>query len=264
MYITDSHCHLYYEPYINNLGEMIKESKFNNVNSFLSISVDLETSIKNIEISQKYKEIFCTIGLHPNNVYKSAKNLDKIFNLYNLNSKILGIGEAGIDLFKSRNNLNDQIIYFQKQIEFSIQNKLPLIIHSRDAEIETLNILKRYANQDLNFILHCFSGSEYFAMECLNLNGYISFGGIITFKNSINLTKICKKLPMDRILVETDSPYLSPHPYRGKVNHPKNTLLVVKKIAQIKNKTINEISRETTNNFNRLFKLNDKIKKISL
>ena len=117
--------------------------------------------------------------------------------------------------------MDQQVECFEKQIKFSIKNKLPLIIHSREAEKETINVLKKYANQKFNFIIHCFSGSENFAMECLNMNGFISFGGIITFKNSTNLSKICKKIPMDRVLVETDSPYLSPHPYRGKVNHPK-------------------------------------------
>lgn len=255
MHITDSHCHLYYEPYINNLKEMIRESKSNNVSSFLSISVDLKTSLKNIEISSKYDEIFCTIGLHPNNVCKNFQNLDKILDLYKPCSKILGIGEAGIDLYRSKNNLDQQVECFEKQIKFSIKNKLPLIIHSREAEKETINVLKKYANQNFSFIIHCFSGSENFAMECLNMNGFISFGGIITFKNSTNLSKICKKIPMDRVLVETDSPYLSPHPYRGKVNHPKNTLLIVEKIAQIKDKSIQEISEKTTDNFIKLFKL---------
>ena len=259
MYIVDSHCHLYYEPYINNLKKIIDECKFKNVRKLLSISVDYETSLKNIEITSEYNEIFCTIGLHPNNVHSSKKDLKKILDLYVPNSKILGIGEAGIDLYRSKDNLKDQTYCFQQQIEFCIEKKLPLVIHSREAEKETINILKNYANKKLNFVLHCFSGTEYFAMECLNLNGYISFGGIITFKNSINLSKICNKIPLDKILVETDSPYLSPHPNRGKTNHPENTFLIVKKIAEIKKKSLQEISQRTTANFNKLFNLTDKI-----
>ena len=163
--------------------------------------------------------------------------------------------EAGIDLYRSKNNLDQQVECFEKQIKFSIKNKLPLIIHSREAEKETINVLKKYANQDFNFIIHCFSGSENFAMECLNMNGFISFGGIITFKNSTNLSKICKKIPMDRVLVETDSPYLSPHPYRGKVNHPKNTLLIVEKNSRNQRQIYSRYIKKTTDNFIKLFKL---------
>ncbi len=255
MYIVDSHCHLYYEPYVNNLKKTINECRSKDVRRLLTISVDYETSLKNIDISSEFEEIFCTIGLHPNNVVHSGKNLNKILDLYIPHSKIVGVGEAGIDLYRSDANLKEQIICFQQQIEFCIENKLPLVIHSRDAEKETINVLKKYANKDFNFVLHCFSGSENFAIECLSLNGYISFGGMITFKNSSHLSEICNKIPLDKILVETDSPYLSPHPLRGKINHPENTYLVVKKIAEIKSKSFEDISKTTTNNFNKLFNL---------
>jgi TatD DNase family protein len=258
MYIIDSHCHLYYEPYISNLKKTIEDCKSKNVKKLLSISVDFETSKKNIEIATKYDEIYCTVGLHPNNIPNSQKDLEKILNLYTPNSKILGIGEAGIDLFKSKDNLLKQIECFELQIQFCIKNDLPLVIHSRNSEKETISVLKKYANKNLNFVLHCFSGTEKFANDCLDLNGYISFGGIITFKNSFNLAEICKKIPINKILVETDSPYLSPHPLRGKVNHPQNTSLVIKKIAEIKQKEVDEISAITTNNFNELFKINCK------
>ncbi len=258
MYIVDSHCHLYYEPFINDLKKTINECRSKDVKRLLTISVDYETSLKNIEISSEFDEIFCTIGLHPNNVVHNENSLNKILDLYIPNSKIVGVGEAGIDLYRSGENLKEQIICFQQQIEFCIENKLPLVIHSRDAEKETIDVLKKYANKDLNFVLHCFSGSENFAMECLNLNGYISFGGMITFKNSAHLNEVCYKIPLNKILVETDSPYLSPHPFRGKINHPENTFLVVKKIAEIKRKSVEDISKITTDNFNKLFNLTNK------
>ena len=258
MYIIDSHCHLYYDPYVKNLQKTIDECKSKNVRRFLSISVDLETSKKNIEISNKFNEIYCTIGLHPNNIMYGQKDLDKILNLYSPKNKIIGIGEAGIDLYRSKDNLSLQIDCFEKQIEFSIKNDLPIIVHSRNSEEETTEVLNKYKNKNLKFILHCFSGSEQFAKKCIELNGYIAFGGIITFKNSFHLAEICKQIPLNKLLVETDSPYLTPHPLRGKVNHPQNTSLVVEKIAKIKQKNFKEISKITTENFNELFKINCK------
>ena len=258
MFIVDSHCHLYYEPYIKNLQKTIDECKSKNVRRFLSISVDLETSLKNIKISEKFNEIYCTVGLHPNNVLSGHNDLDKTLNLYIPNTKIVGIGEAGIDLFRSKENIALQIECFEKQIEFCIKNNLPIVVHSRNSENETINVLKKFKNRDLKFILHCFSGSMRFAKECVDLNGYIAFGGMITFKKCLNLAEICKHIPSNKLLVETDSPYLSPHPFRGKVNHPQNTSLVVKKIAEIKQKNFEEISKITTDNFNELFKINYK------
>ena len=140
MYIVDSHCHLYYEPFISNLKKTIDECRSKGVNRLLSISVNYETSLKNIKIVSEFEEIFCTIGLHPINVVNEKKNLNKILDLYKPNSKIIGIGEAGIDLYRSSENLKDQINCFHQQIEFCIENKLPLVIHSRDAEKETINV----------------------------------------------------------------------------------------------------------------------------
>lgn len=256
MIFIDSHCHLYYEPYVNNLHETIKDCKENHINLLLSISVDQETSLKNINISESYGEVYCTIGLHPNYVKKNNSQLNNILSLYKKNSKILGIGETGIDLYRSRENLNDQENCFIKQIEFGIKNNLPVVVHSREAEEETLNILKQFGSKELKFIMHCFSGSENFANKCLDLGGYISFSGILTFKNN-HLDDICKKIPLDRLLIETDSPYLSPHPLRGLKNHPKNVIYVAKKISEIKKISMDLIANATTKNFKKLF-FNDK------
>ena len=253
--IIDSHCHLYYEPYISNLKKVIKESKEQNISLMLSIGVDYETSLKNIEISKKFKEIYCTVGLHPNNVNKK-KDLKKIFSLINKNNnKIIGIGECGLDLFRS-NNINEQIECFEKHIIKSINTGLPLIIHTRNAENETLNVLQKYKNKNLKFIIHCFSSTYEFAKKCIDLGGFISFGGLLTFKkNNHQIQDACKKICISKILVETDSPYLSPHPLRGKINHPKNTKIVLEEISRIKGIDINKISEITSQNFQKFFNL---------
>lgn len=257
MNLVDSHCHLYYEPFISNLDNTILDCKNNNINYLLSIGVDFETSKKNILISEKYKEVYCTIGLHPNNIKEKNKELDKILDLYEKDKKIIGIGEAGIDLYRSKDNLKDQIYYFKKQINFALQKDLPIIIHTRDADHETYKVLNEFKSSKLKFVVHSFTGSEDFAYKCLNIGGYISFNGILTFKKSQNLREICKKIPLDKILIETDSPYLSPEPCRGRINKPANVRIVAEYLSKIKELSIEEISNITFNNFKKIFSLNE-------
>jgi len=253
MSLIDSHCHLYYEPYKLNLKKNIDECNKNNVNLLLSIGVDYQTSLENIKIAENFNEVYCTIGLHPNYVKEKSSEVDKIFNLIDTSNKIIGIGECGIDLFRSQDNLKEQIKYFELQIEFAVKKKLPVIIHSRDSHDEIIKVLNNYKNFNFKFIMHCFSGSLDYATQYINLGGYISFSGILTFKNASELQNVCKNISNDKILVETDSPYLTPHPFRGKINHPKNTYLVAKKVAEIKGLTVEEISKTTSNNFYKLF-----------
>ena len=251
--LVDTHCHLYYEPYINDLKKTIDECKNNGIELLLSIGVDYDTSLKNIEISTNYPEIYCTIGLHP--CYANVENLKKILSLYEPNSKIIGIGEAGIDFFRTKNNKSDQIKVFKTQIEFCIKHNIPLIIHTRNAETETVNVLKEYKNSNLKFLVHCFSGTKKFAEECLDLNGYIAFGGMLTFNKSDELRHVCKMVPDNKILIETDSPYLSPVPFRGKTNHPKNIKFIAQNIASIKGIEFDRIMKITRKNFKDLFQI---------
>jgi len=253
--LIDSHCHLYYEPYINDIQGTINECKKNNINKLLSISVDLNTSKKNIELAEKYQEIYCTIGIHPNNVINCYHEFNEIISYYKNNKKIIGIGEAGLDLYRSKDNLSDQIKVFKLHIEFCIKNNLPLVIHSRNSEKETIEILHQYKNNNLKFILHCFSGTKEFAKKCLDLNGFLAFGGILTFNNSNELRELSSYIPLNKLLLETDSPYLSPHPLRGKKNHPKNLIYIANCLSKIKKLTLDDIASITTNNFNSLFGL---------
>ena len=251
--LIDSHCHLYYEPYINDIQLTINECQKYNVKKMLSISVDFETSIANINIAKKYPEIYCTVGIHPNSTLNMAeKELDKIESLISKTKKIIGIGETGLDYYREYNKEN-QYLFFTRQIELAIKYNIPLIVHTREAEIDTYNILKKFSDKNLKIIIHCFSGSDKFALKCIEMGCYISFSGNITFKNADNLRKIIKMIDLNKVLIETDSPYLSPVPFRGKKNHPSNVRFVCEKIAQIKQIEFSEVSSITTKNFNQIF-----------
>ena len=254
--IVDSHCHLYYEPYISNLNKVVQDCREEGIFLMLTIGVDYETSLKNIEISKQFKEIYCTVGLHPNNVNKKKQDLENIFSLIDKkNNKIIGIGECGIDLFRST-NINEQIEYFEKHVIKSISTGLPLIIHTRNSDNEILNVLQKYKNKNLKFIIHCFSSNYVFAKKCIDLGGLISFGGLLTFKkNNSQIQEVCKKICINKILVETDSPYLSPHPLRGKTNHPKNTKIILEEISRIRGIDLIKISEITSQNFQKFFNL---------
>lgn len=253
--LIDSHCHLYYEPYINNIQNTIDECKKNKVNKLLTIGVDIDTSKKNIELANKYREIYCTVGIHPN----STRNLDKkeiieIEKLVKSSKKIIGIGETGLDYFRDYDK-KQQFYFFERQVEISEKNNLPVVVHSRNAENDTLSVIKKYKNNKLNFVIHCFSGTMDFAIKCIEYECFISFSGILTFKKADSLRKICKFIPDNKILIETDSPYLSPEPYRGKINHPKNVKYIAEAMSKIRGCSLEDVYSLTTKNFKKVFGL---------
>ena len=251
--LIDSHCHLYYEPYINDIQGTINDCKKYNISKLLSIGVDLPTSKINIELAEKYKEIYCTVGIHPNSTTIAKKNhIEELQSLISLSKKIIGIGETGLDYYRDYNK-KLQYFFFEEQIKIAKKHNLPLIIHTRNAEDDTYAIIKKNTDNITNFIIHCFSGSAEFAKKCIDLGCYISFSGNITFKNADNIRDVCKQVDMDRILIETDSPYLTPHPFRGKKNHPSNLKYVCSEIARVKNIDEQLVSKSTTNNFNSIF-----------
>ena len=251
--LIDSHCHLYYKPYINDIQGTINVCKKNNINKLLSIGIDIKTSKKNIELSKKYSEIYCTIGIHPNSTINTKKEeLLELERLMKSSNKIIGIGETGLDYYRDFDK-ELQFYYFEEQIKIAKKFNLPVIVHTRDAEEDTYSIIKKYSNTGLKFIIHCFSGSVDFATKCSELGCYISFSGNITFKNANNIREACKKIDIKKILMETDSPYLTPHPHRGKKNHPSNVRYVCNEISKIKNIDFNTVSLITTNNFNSIF-----------
>lgn len=253
--IIDSHCHLTYEPMFSSLEETIERAKKNGVNFFLTISTEDKSYIKIIEILNKYRNVYGTYGIHPHEAknYKNIKSND-IISKVKENRKIIGIGESGLDFFYNHSDKNDQIESFLEHIDAAQKTNLPLIVHTRSAEEETLKILKDYTQKkNLKILIHCFTGSKKFAFNLLDIGAYISASGVITFKKSKELAQIFKEIPADRILVETDSPYLSPEPLRGKPNEPSYITHTVKFLSDLKNTSYEKFSELTSNNFFNLF-----------
>ena len=251
--MIDSHCHLDHEPLLGDLSNVIKRSKEVGIKKLLTISTSYESFDRIKNIIQKDEMIYGTIGIHPHETTKNKITSNIIVKNITENEKIIGIGETGLDFYYNNSDKNDQINSFKEHIEASIKTNSPLIIHSRDAEVETFKILSEYKNQNLKILMHCFTGSKDFAKKLLTLNAFFSASGIITFKNSLELQETFKFLPLDRILMETDSPFLAPVPNRGKKNEPSFIDYTAQKLADIKSISKSEIANLTTNNFNKLF-----------
>ena len=216
--MIDSHCHLDHEPLISDLPNVIQRSKNIGIEKLLTISTSIESFNRVKDIVKLDDIIYGTIGIHPHEADSNVITSDEIVKNLNENPRIIGIGETGLDFFYNNSDKDKQIKSFYKHIEASIKSNVPLIIHSRDAEKETFEILNEYKNKDLKILMHCFTGSLEFANKLQSLNTYFSASGIITFKNSLDLQKTFKSLPLDKILIETDSPFLAPVPNRGKKN----------------------------------------------
>ena len=251
--MIDSHCHLDHEPLLSDLSNVIKRSKDAGIKKLLTISTSLESFSRIKNIINKDEMIYGTIGIHPHEADNNLISSDNIVKNFNENSKIIGIGETGLDFYYNNSDKDKQIRSFNEHIKASIETNAPLIIHSRNAEEDTFEILNNYKNSNLKILMHCFTGSKHFAEKLLNLNAFFSASGIITFKNSVQLQETFKSLPLDKILIETDSPFLAPVPNRGKKNEPSYIDYTAQKLAEIKEISKSELIKITTDNFNKLF-----------
>ena len=257
--IIDSHCHLDYEPMFSNLDSVIKRANQSNVKIMLTISVTDRKYDNILKIINKYSNVYGTYGIHPHEAKKHSEiNKDIILRRVDINKKIIGIGETGLDFYYNHSDKDEQIRLFEEHIKASISSKLPLIIHSRDAEDLTYEILSKYSKKDkLKILMHCFTGTKQFAEKLFELNAYFSASGIVTFKKSNDLKETFKSIPLNKLLIETDSPYLSPEPLRGKSNEPSNLVLTAKYLSKLKEIKFEDLCEGTTNNFFKLFgKLN--------
>ena len=253
--IIDSHCHLDLDPLKKNINDVLKRANDVGVKYFLTICTENRSFIKIIDILKKYKNVFGTYGIHPHET-KDYVNLTVSEIKKNLlkNKNIIGVGETGLDFYYKNSDIKIQKNCFVKHIQASQETGKTLIVHSRNAEDDTYDILSNeIKNSKFKILMHCFTGTKEFAHKLLDLGCYFSASGIITFKKNNDLVETFKSIPTNKILVETDSPYLSPEPLRGKSNEPSHIIHTVKFISKIKNEDEKNISLKTSENFFNLF-----------
>ena len=251
--MIDSHCHLDHEPLFSDLDNVIHRSKKVGIKKLLTISTSIESFLRVKEIVNKDGIIYGTVGIHPHEVDKNKIDVDFIMKNLNENKKIIGIGETGLDFYYDNSDRVKQEESFRIHIDAALKANIPLVIHSRNAEDKMFEILDDFKNKKLKILMHCFTGSQQFAEKLLKFNSYFSASGIITFKNSAELQKTFKFLPLERILIETDSPFLAPVPNRGKKNEPSFIDFTATKLAEIKEIEKSNLIKITTDNFNNLF-----------
>lgn len=253
--LVDSHCHLDFNDFEEDFEEVLNRAKENGVTTILNAGNNINELEQQLELSEKYPFIYTAVGVHPHNAseYKDIKAED--FIAQTKHKKVVGIGECGLDYYYDYSPKEEQVKVFIEQIRAAQQTGLPLIIHTRDADEDTIEILKEeYKKAPFSGEIHCFSSSKKLAEFALSIGFYLSASGIITFNKSNDLRDIFAEVPLDRLLVETDAPFLAPIPMRGRRNEPSFVLHTAEKLAQIKDISLEELAQITSDNFFKLFR----------
>jgi TatD DNase family protein len=251
--LVDSHCHLNFPELASNIDAVRASMLKNQVGHALLISVTLEKLPEVLKLAEQYSNFFATVGVHPDYEDEPPFDVETLVDLAK-HPKVVGIGETGLDYFRLTGDLTWQRERFCTHIRAAIEADLPLIIHTRSAAEDTLRIMQEENARTVGGVMHCFTESLDVAMRAIEMGFYISFSGIVTFKNAAALKEVAKQVPLDRILVETDSPYLAPIPFRGKTNQPAYVKHVAEELASLRNISLEELTQASTNNFFKLFK----------
>lgn len=251
--LIDTHCHLDFPEFDADRDLVIKRAKVEGIAYFINIGSTLESSIASCELASKYQEIYSTVGLHPHDADDFNTCAEEKLKDLAKNKKVVAIGETGLDYYRNLSSQNNQKEAFNQQIKLAKDLNLPLVIHSRQAEIEVMQILK--AAMPLRAVIHCFSGDENFLKQCLDCGFFISFTCNITYKKAQGLRDMVKLTPLDRLMLETDAPYLSPEGFRGKRNEPLQIKLLAEEVSKIKGVSFQEIADKTTQNAKNFFNL---------
>ncbi len=251
--IIDTHAHIDFEEYKDTFEEMLAEAKLNHVERIIIPAVEPTTFNRILNIAQKYDNIYCAMGIHPSEAKTYNKDVELIIKENCKNPKVLAIGECGLDYYWDKSFVEIQKNVFERQIILANELEKTLIVHDREAHLDSFNLIKKNISKSTPVVMHCFSGSAEFAKQCVKEGWFLAFGGVSTFKNAKKAQEVISQIPLEFLLLETDSPYLTPEPFRGKQNQPAYLKYVVEKIAQIRNTTTQEIENVTTENAKRAF-----------
>lgn len=254
--LFDTHVHLNADQFEEDIEQVIERANEAGVSKMTVVGFDEKTINKAMELTEKYDFIYAAVGWHPvDAIDLNQEYLNWIRDLAS-HPKVVAIGETGLDYHWDKSPKKAQKDAFRKQIQLAKEVKLPLIIHNRNADEDVVKILKEEKAEETGGIMHCFGGSIEIARACMDMNFYISFGGPVTFKNAKETKETAKEIPLERMLIETDAPYLAPHPYRGKRNEPAYVKLVAEEIARLKELDYEEVAHQTTKNAEKLFGIN--------
>ena len=252
--LVDSHCHLDFPDFAAELDAVVARARAAGIGRLVTISTRVKKHAQVLAIAERFPDVFCSVGTHPHNAQEELDIDAKALIALTKNPKVVAIGEAGLDYHYDHSPRDAQVKSFHQHIAAARETGLPLVIHARDCDADMARILEQETGQGaFAAVLHCFTGGRDLAMRAIGLGHYVSFTGILTFKNSAALRAIAAELPADRILVETDAPYLAPMPYRGKRNEPAYVLETARVLAETRSVSPDEIARQTTENFFRLF-----------
>ena len=252
MVLVDSHCHINFEPLSGRINEILDNAARSGVGYMLCVSVNMEEFPEVLGLARAHSNIFASVGVHPNETSGREPDTNEICDLAS-DSNIVAIGETGLDYFRSDGDLGWQRERFRRHIDAAKRAAKPLIIHTRDAAEDTIEIMKEEDAAQVGGVMHCFAQDWEIARQALDIGFYISFSGIVTFKNALALKEVARKAPLDRILVETDCPYLAPVPYRGKINEPAYVRHTAEHVAELRGVKLDTLAEATTRNFFRLF-----------
>jgi TatD DNase family protein len=248
----DSHCHINFPELANNLDEVLANMRANQVSDALCVSVDLEKFPQILSMAEQHDNIYASVGVHPDYELEDEPTQSELVRLAQ-HPKVVAIGETGLDYFRLQGDLEWQRTRFRTHIRAAVECDKPLIIHTRSASADTLRLMQEEGAHKPGGVMHCFTESLEVALAAIEMNFYISFSGIVTFKKALELKEVATKIPLEHMLIETDSPYLAPVPFRGKLNQPGYVKHVAEEIAKLRGISVEEVGEATSFNFNKLF-----------
>lgn len=255
--LIDSHCHLHLmdlAEFQEDVEKVVENARAHDLCHMLCVGTTLEDTPKIIALAERFKDVSASVGLHPNETSEEEPTIERLIALAN-HPKVVAIGETGLDYYRTESEQPWQQERFRTHIQAAIATQKPLIIHTRQARADTLKILREEQAEKIGGVFHCFTEDWDTAEQALALNFYVSFSGIVTFKNALELQAVAKRLPLERMLIETDAPYLAPMPHRGKMNQPAYVRFVAEFLAKLKEVSLESLAQQTTENFKTLFKV---------